>query len=244
MNGVDIQADGYAIEVKRLIKSYGEHHALRGIDLSVKWGDILAIFGPNGAGKTTLLKVLATLVKPSSGDVSVAGFNLKQDAIMIRRRIGVVTHQTLLYDDLSAYENLRFYGKMYDVSNLRDRINQLVAQVGLESRIHDPVRTLSRGMQQRLAIARALIHDPPILLLDEPGTGLDQHASAMLANILNSTANKQRTVLMTSHSLEQGAALSNRIAIMADGKIAYEGSKQLDISNLREVYYQYTGVKD
>jgi ABC-type multidrug transport system ATPase subunit len=133
---------------------------------------------------------------------------------------------------------------MYDVSNLRDRINQLVAQVGLESRIHDPVRTLSRGMQQRLAIARALIHDPPILLLDEPGTGLDQHASAMLANILNSTANKQRTVLMTSHSLEQGAALSSRIAIMADGKIAYEGSKQLDISNLREVYYQYTGVKD
>ncbi|MCJ7808265.1 MAG: heme ABC exporter ATP-binding protein CcmA, partial [Dehalococcoidia bacterium] len=243
MNGVDIQADGYAIEVKRLIKSYGEHHALRGIDLSVKWGDILAIFGPNGAGKTTLLKVLATLVKPSSGDVSVAGFNLKQDAIMIRRRIGVVTHQTLLYDDLSAYENLRFYGKMYDVSNLRDRINQLVAQVGLESRIHDPVRTLSRGMQQRLAIARALIHDPPVLLLDEPGTGLDQHASAMFANILNSTVNKQRAVLITSHSLEQGAALSNRIAIMADGKIAYEGSKQLDISNLREVYYQCTGVK-
>ena len=244
MNGVDIQADGYAIEVKRLIKSYGEHHALRGIDLSVKWGDILAIFGPNGAGKTTLLKVLATLVKPSAGDVSVAGFNLKQDAIMIRRRIGVVTHQTLLYDDLSAYENLRFYGKMYDVSNLRDRINQLISQVGLESRIHDPVRTLSRGMQQRLAIARALIHDPPVLLLDEPGTGLDQHASAMFANILNSTVNKQRAVLMTSHSLEQGAALSNRIAIMADGKIAYEGSKQLDISNLREVYYQCTGVKD
>jgi heme exporter protein A len=244
MNGVDIQADGYAIEVKRLIKSYGEHHALRGIDLSVKWGDILAIFGPNGAGKTTLLKVLATLVKPSAGDVSVAGFNLKQDAIMIRRRIGVVTHQTLLYDDLSAYENLRFYGKMYDVSNLRDRINQLVAQVGLESRIHDPVRTLSRGMQQRLAIARALIHDPPVLLLDEPGTGLDQHASAMFATILNSAANKQRAILMTSHSLEQGAALSNRIAIMADGKIAYEGSKQLDISNLREVYYHCTGVKD
>ena len=244
MNGVDIQADGYAIEVKGLSKSYGEHHALRGIDLNVKWGDILAIFGPNGAGKTTLLKILATLVKPSAGDVSVAGFNLKQDAIMIRRRIGVVTHQTLLYDDLSAYENLRFYGKMYDVSNLRDRINQLIAQVGLESRIHDPVRTLSRGMQQRLAIARALIHDPPVLLLDEPGTGLDQHASAMFATILNSTASKQRAVLMTSHSLEQGAALSSRIAIMADGKIAYEGSKQLDISNLREVYYQCTGVKD
>jgi heme exporter protein A len=244
MNVAGTQADGYAVEAKRLIKSYGEHHALRGIDLSVKWGDFLAIFGPNGAGKTTLLKVLATVAKPSSGDISVAGFNLRGDTAMIRRRIGVVTHQTLLYDNLSVYENLRFYGKMYDVPDLRDRINQLVAQAGLESRIHDPVRTLSRGMQQKLAIARALIHDPPILLLDEPGTGLDQHASAIFADILNSTGNKERTVLMTTHSLEQGAALSSRIVIMANGKIAYEGSKQLDISNLREVYYQYTGVKD
>jgi heme exporter protein A len=244
MNGTAAQTDGYAIEAKRLIKSYGEHYALRGIDLSVKWGDFLAIFGPNGAGKTTLLKVLATIVKPSSGEVSVAGFNLKEDAVKGRNRIGVVLHQPLLYDDLSAYENLRFYGKMYEVSDLKDRINQLIAQVGLESRMHDPVRTLSRGMQQRLAIARALIHDPPILLLDEPGTGLDQHASAMLANIIISTLTRQRTVIMTTHSLEQGATLGNRIAIMADGKIAYEESKQLDISSLRELYYQHTGVKN
>jgi heme exporter protein A len=244
MNGTAAQTDGYAIEAKRLIKSYGEHYALRGIDLSVKWGDFLAILGPNGAGKTTLLKVLATIVKPSSGEVSVAGFNLKEDAVKGRNRIGVVLHQPLLYDDLSAYENLKFYGKMYEVSDLKDRINQLIAQVGLESRMHDPVRTLSRGMQQRLAIARALIHDPPILLLDEPGTGLDQQASAMLANIIISTLTRQRTVIMTTHSLEQGAALGNRIAIMADGKIAYEESKQLDISSLRELYYQHTGVKN
>ncbi len=244
MNVMAAQTEGYAIEAKRLIKSYGEHYALRGIDLSVKWGDFLAIFGPNGAGKTTLLKVLATIVKPSSGDVSVAGFNLREDGGKVRHRIGVVSHQTLLYDDLSAYENLRFYGKMYGVPDLKDKINQLVAQVGLESRLHDPVRTLSRGMQQRLAIARALIHDPPILLLDEPGTGLDQHANAMLANIIISTLTGQRTVIMTTHSLEQGAALGNRIMIMAEGKITYEESKQLDISSLREVYYQYTGVKN
>jgi heme exporter protein A len=244
MNVTAAQTDGYAIEVKRLTKTYGEHYALRGIDLSVKWGDFLAIFGPNGAGKTTLLKVLATVVKPSSGDVSVAGLNLREDAVKVRHRIGVVSHQTLLYDDLSAYENLKFYGKMYEVSDLKDRINQLVAKVGLESRLHDPVRTLSRGMQQRLAIARALIHDPPILLLDEPATGLDQQASAMLANIIASMLTGQRTVIMTTHSLEQGAALSNRIMIMADGKIAYEESKQLDISSLREAYYQHTEVKN
>ncbi len=244
MDVMAAQTDGYAIEVKRLTKVYGEHYALRGIDLSVKWGDFLAIFGPNGAGKTTLLKVLATIVKPSSGDVSVAGFNLSEDAVKVRNRIGVVSHQTLLYDDLSAYENLRFYGKMYEVADLKNRINQLVAQVGLESRLHDPVRTLSRGMQQRLAIARALIHDPPILLLDEPGTGLDQQASAMLADIIISTLTRQRTVIMTTHSLEQGAALSNRVIIIADGKIAYEGPKQQDLGSLREAYYQHTGVKN
>jgi heme ABC exporter ATP-binding subunit CcmA len=243
MNVAGTQTDGYAIEVKRLIKGYGEHYALRGIDLNVKWGDFLAVFGPNGAGKTTLINVLATLVKPSSGDVRVSGFELREDSVMIRRQIGVVTHQTLLYDDLSAYENLRFYGKMYDVPSLTDRVRQLLAQVGLESRARDRVRTLSRGMQQRLAIARALIHDPPILLLDEPGTGLDQRASAMLESILSSTNNRQRAVVMTTHSLEQGLALSNRVAILKEGKIAQEESRQLDISSLRELYYQHTGMR-
>ena len=243
MNVAGTQTDGYAIEVKRLIKSYGEHYALRGIDLSVKWGDFLAVFGPNGAGKTTLINVLATLVKPSSGDARVSGFDLRENSVMIRRQIGVVTHQTLLYDDLSAYENLRFYGKMYDVPSLTDRVRQLLTQVGLESRARDRVRTLSRGMQQRLAIARALIHDPPILLLDEPGTGLDQRASAMLESILSSKDNRQRAVVMTTHSLEQGLALSNRVAILKEGKIAQEESRQLDISSLRELYYQHTGMR-
>lgn len=242
MNAADTQNEWYAIEVKRLIKSYGVHYALRGIDLIVKWGDFLVVFGPNGAGKTTLINVLATLVKPSSGDARVGGFDLKEDPVMIRRQIGVVTHQTLLYDDLSAYENLRFYGKMHDVPSLTDRVRQLLAQVGLESRAHDRVRTLSRGMQQRLAIARALIHDPPILLLDEPGTGLDQRASAMLESILSPTDNRQRAVVMTTHSLEQGLALSNRVAILTEGRIASEESRRLDISSLRELYYQHTGV--
>ena len=243
MNAEDTRTEGWAIEVQRLVKNYGDHYALRGIDLRVGWGESLAVFGPNGAGKTTLINMLATLVKPSSGDARVGGFNLREDSVMVRRQIGVVTHQTLLYDDLSAYENLRFYGRMYDVPNLTDRVQQLLAQVGLESRAQDRVRTLSRGMQQRLAIARALIHNPPILLLDEPGTGLDQHASAMLDSILSSTDNKPRTVVMTTHSLEQGLALSNRVVILTEGKIAYEESRQLDISSLRDVYYQHTGVR-
>ncbi len=245
MEGEETQParQAWAIEVQRLVKSYGEHNALRGTDLRVKWGESLAIFGPNGAGKTTLINVLATLIRPTSGDAWIGGFNLKEDADMVRRQIGVVTHETLLYNDLSAYENLRFYGKMYDIPNLTERIHQLLAQVGLTSRLHDRVRAFSRGMQQRLAIARALIHDPPILLLDEPGTGLDQQASSMLGDILSSMADRQRTVVMTTHSLEYGLALSSRVAILTEGRIAYDESRPLDIDSLREVYYQYTGVK-
>ncbi|MEE8372268.1 MAG: ABC transporter ATP-binding protein [Dehalococcoidia bacterium] len=236
------QADGCAIEVERLVKSYGDFNALRGVDLKVKWGEGLAIFGPNGAGKTTLIKILSTIAKASSGRVSVGGFDLQGDSVKARRQIGVVTHQTLLYDELSTYENLRFYGKMYDVPHLADRIRELVAQVDLEARRDDPVRTLSRGMQQRAAIARALLHDPPILLLDEPGTGLDQRANEMLINIVSSTGNGRRTVIMTTHSLEQGLAFCNRVLILARGNIVYEESGKLDISTLREVYHRHTGV--
>ena len=240
----DVQTREWAIDIRGLAKSYGENRALRNIDLQVSQGEFLAIFGPNGAGKTTLIKLLSTLVKPSSGEAWVGGFDLRKESGMVRRQIGVVTHQTLLYDDLTAHENLKFYGKMYNVPHLDERIQQLLAEVRLESRSRDRVSTLSRGMQQRLAIARALIHDPAIVLLDEPGTGLDQHANAMLVNILRSTAHGQRTVVMTTHSLEQGLDLSNRIVILTDGKIAYEDSERLDISSLREIYYQHTGARD
>ena len=239
----DARKEGWAIDVRGLTKSYGDSEALRHVDLQVGWGEFLAIFGPNGAGKTTLLKILATLVKPTSGDARVSGFDLKRDPGEVRRRIGVVSHQTLLYDDLTARENLRFYGKMYSVPHLSERIQQLLSDVGLASRADDRVHTLSRGMQQRLAIARALIHDPAVVLLDEPGTGLDEYANAMLGKILASTTHGQRTVIMTTHSLEQGLALSSRVAILTQGKIAYEESRQLDIDSLREIYHERTGVR-
>jgi heme exporter protein A len=243
MTTTEQHAGGWAIDVRGLRKSYGDYSALRGVDLKVDWGESLAIFGPNGAGKTTLLKVLSTLARPTSGSASLGGFDLRENPVGVRRQIGVVSHQTLLYDELSAHENLRFYGKMYDVPNLPERIRKLLSLVGMESRMHDPVRTLSRGMQQRVAIARALIHDPPILLMDEPGTGLDQHANEMLAGILGSTDHKHRTVVMTTHGLEQGLAFSDKIVILAEGRVVYEESRKLDIGTLREVYYQHTGVK-
>jgi heme ABC exporter ATP-binding subunit CcmA len=243
MRGQNTPAGDPAIDLRALSKSYGDRPALRDVSLQVRQGESLAVFGPNGAGKTTLVNVLATLVKPSSGSASVTGFDVSRHPGDVRRRIGVVSHQTLLYGDLTARENLKFYGKMYDVDHLDDRIGHLLDDVGLGTRAGDLVQDLSRGMQQRLAIARALLHDPPVVLLDEPGTGLDEYASAMLANILDSTANGRRTVVMTTHSLEQGLALSSRVAILAQGRIAFEESRKLDVASLREVYFEHTGVR-
>ncbi len=239
-----LNPEAWAIEVKGITKSFGNHLALRGVDLEVKKGEFLTIFGPNGAGKTTLIKVLATLLKPSSGSVRVASLDIRNSSVRIRRKIGVVTHQTFLYDELTAYENLKFYGRMYDVPNLEERIYELITKVGLASRLHDRVRTLSRGMQQRLSIARAVIHNPSIVLLDEPETGLDQYASAMLREILDAFNTGERTMVMTTHSLERGLEMGNHIAIITEGKIAYEESKQsLNLASLQEAYYHYTGAR-
>ncbi len=234
----------WAIEVEGLTKSFGDHLALKGIELKVEKGEFLTVFGPNGAGKTTLIKVLATLSKPSAGRVRVGGLDLRDSAVEIRRKIGVVTHQTFLYDDLTAFENLRFYGRMYDVPNLEERIHEVITMVGLASRLHHRVRTLSRGMQQRLSIARAVIHSPSIMLLDEPETGLDQYATSMLSEVLDALNGGDRTVVMTTHSLERGLAMGDHVVILAEGKIVYEESKRsLDMVSLQETYHHLTGAR-
>lgn len=232
-----------AIEIQGLTKSFGNQIALRGINLKVKEEEFLTIFGPNGSGKTTLIRVLSTISKPSSGSARVAGFELGDSALEIRRRIGMVTHQTFLYDDLTAYENLKFYGRMYDAPKLEERIHEVITKFGLTSRLHDRVRTLSRGMQQRLSLARAMIHRPQVLLLDEPETGLDQNAAAMLREVIDTLSARERTVIMTTHRLEYGFNLGNHVVIMAEGRIAYESKKPPDVDSFREIYHHYTGVK-
>ncbi|MBI4295668.1 MAG: heme ABC exporter ATP-binding protein CcmA [Chloroflexi bacterium] len=232
-----------AVDVRGVTKTFGDFRVLRGIDLVIKPGESVVIFGPNGAGKTTLIKVLATLLKPTSGNVRMAGFDLRTDAAQIRRKIGLVSHQTFLYDDLTVLENLKFYGKMYDVPNLDERVTDIVARVGLTSHAYSQARTLSRGMQQRLSIARAVIHNPSIVLLDEPETGLDQDATVMLGEMLASMNGGQSTIIMTTHSLEYGLRMGSRIVIIAQGKVVYEEEKQaLDVRSLREAYRHFTGV--
>jgi len=231
----------WAVEARGLEKTFGENRALRGIDLTVNRGECLVIFGPNGAGKTTLLKILSTLVKPSAGSVRLDGVDIRDKPAQIRRRISLVGNQTFLYDNLTVYENLKFYGKMYDVADLEARIREVVSWVRLESRLHDRAGTLSRGLQQRASLARAVLHGPSILFLDEPDVGLDPHAGAMVSEILGSINSGSRTVVMTTHNLEQGLELGDSIVILDRGKVVYQASRQeLSRADFRQVYDRYT----
>jgi heme exporter protein A len=227
------------IQVRGLVKSFGGHAVLKGLDLDVAKGECLALVGPNGAGKTTLLRILAALSKPTAGSVCVAGTGLEEGTIAVRRQIGFLSHEPLLYGDLSAEENLRFYGRMYDVADLHERISTMLRQVDLERSRHDLVRTFSRGMKQRLSIARALLHGPPVLLLDEPYTGLDRRSAAMLDGVLEKAGASSRTIVLTTHNLERGLGMCRRVALLIEGKIGYEMDEwNWDLGGFQELYEQ------
>jgi len=214
------------IEVSRLVKRFGPKVVLRQLDFTVSTGEFVALLGPNGAGKTTFLRILSSLSRPTFGQVSVAGFTLPHQAAHVRRRLGVVSHLPLLYGDLTAEENLLFYGRMYAVDQLAVRMDEVLDQVGLGSRRRDLVRTFSRGMQQRLAIGRAILHDPEVLLLDEPHTGLDQDACDMLDTALRQVAVRGRTVIMTSHDLARAEDLASRFDVLSRGIIQASVKRQ------------------
>jgi heme exporter protein A len=207
------------IEVRQLIKRFGPKTILRRVDFSVEAGEFVALLGPNGAGKTTFLRILSSLSRPTLGVVSISGYVLPDQAAAVRRKLGVVSHLPLLYGDLSAQENLEFYGRMYGVPHLPERISAVLDLVGLEPRRRDLVRTFSRGMQQRLAIGRAILHEPEVLLLDEPHTGLDQDACAMLDGVLSTVSTRGQTIVMTSHDLARAADLASRFDILTRGTI-------------------------
>jgi heme exporter protein A len=190
------------IKTQDLTKSFGARVALAGITLHIKAGEFVWLIGPNGAGKTTLMRILATLTPPSSGTLSIAGLDAHSgaNAMTIRHHIGFLSHRTWLYDDLSVAQNLAFYAQLYHIPDSPARIGELLERLGLATRRQDLVRTLSRGMQQRLAIARAVLHRPSILLLDEAYTGLDASASQNLNSILNDLSRNGCTIILTAHN--------------------------------------------
>jgi heme ABC exporter ATP-binding subunit CcmA len=225
------------ITVHKLFKRFGMKTVLRGLDFEVQPGEFVALLGPNGAGKTTFMRILSSLSRPSLGTVSVAGYRLPDQAAAVRARLGVVSHLPLLYGDLTAEENLRFFGRMYGVQDIEGRITEVLELIGLAERRRDLVRTFSRGMQQRLAIGRAVFHDPDVMLFDEPHTGLDQDASVMLDEVLRSVAAKGRTIVMTSHDLLRAEDLATRFDILSRGSIAASSTrKELGKNNLLTFY--------
>jgi heme exporter protein A len=227
------------ITVRKLVKRFGLKSVLRGMDFSVEPGEFVAILGPNGAGKTTFLRILASLSRPTLGAVTIAGYSLPNQAAAVRRRLGVVSHLPLLYGDLTAEENLRFYARMYNLSYVEKRVTDVLELVGLTPRRHDLVRIFSRGMQQRLAIGRAVLHDPEVMLFDEPHTGLDQDACQMLDTVLREVAARGRTVVMTSHDLARVADLASRFDVLSRGIITASVQRlQIEPNNLLAFYRQ------
>jgi heme ABC exporter ATP-binding subunit CcmA len=210
-----------ALQADDIQKQFGHFTALAGITMEVRRGEFIALFGRNGAGKTTFMKIAATLMRATTGSLRICGLSIDDDAEKARSMIGFLSHNTYLYRDLSPVENLRFFGRLYAVPDLEQRIHPLLDRVGLKRRAADPVRSFSRGLQQRLGIARAFLHDPSVILLDEPYTGLDAGAIEMLHALLDEAIRRGSTIILTTHDLEQGLRAAHRAAIIDRGKLVY-----------------------
>jgi heme ABC exporter ATP-binding subunit CcmA len=216
-----------AVVARDVRKTFEFKPALRGVSLTIPADTTVALLGPNGAGKTTLLRVLATLARPSAGEITIDGLDLRRDVQAIRRRIGYLGHQPLLYEELTAEENLDFFARMYGVQNRQARVEALIERVGLRLKAKDRVRDLSRGQTQRLALARALLHDPNLLLLDEPDSGLDEQGISLLEEILREREKAGQTAIFTTHDLAWGLRVAARAVALVAGRVTYDGTATL-----------------
>jgi len=211
------------------------------VDLTLYQGQRMALLGANGAGKTTLLRILAGLIKPSAGTVSVLGLDIAHDVQQIRHCVGFVGHQSYLYEELTVLENLLFFARMYSVAHARERAYELVRRVGMERRVHERVGALSRGQVQRVAWARALLHAPHLLLLDEPDTGLDRKGSELIDTLLAEHISLGGSVLFTTHLLERVLEQSDQIAILGSGRVVYHAERAgLELDELQRIYREVT----
>ena len=210
------------ISARQVSKAYGRFDALRDISLEIKAGELVGLFGSNGAGKSTLLKIFATLMSPSSGEIVFYNRELARDPNLLLRKIGYSAHQVFLYTDLTARENLQFFAAMYDTADADQKISQWLDLVNLDLWADELVRTFSRGMQQRLSLVRAVIHDPEILILDEPYTGLDQDGAQMLDKMLLDFHSSRKTIILVTHDLAQGLRLAQRAIVLKKGLLVHD----------------------
>lgn len=230
------------IRAVNLTRSFGSRKVLRGLTLALQPGEIVSLVGVNGAGKTTLLRVLADLLRPELGSIHYEGYSSHSQPAAYRRGIGVVMHAPMLYGSLTGRENLRFFGRLYQVADCEERARRVLDLVDLASRADELVRTYSRGMQQRLAIARALLHDPAFLLLDEPYSGLDQAASELLDALIRAASASGKMVLLATHDLEKACLMGTRVDLLHGGKIAWSRpANGLTPAGLAAAYREITG---
>lgn len=231
-----------ALKVDHLTKSFGGRKAVDDVSFTLPQGAFLSVFGPNGAGKTTLLRMLATLSRPTEGSVTLSGISLKEEPERAREAIGLISHNPMLYPDLTAEENLLLFAKLYGVADPQRRVIELLEAVGLKHRRFDRVRTFSRGMTQRTSIARALVNDPSLVLLDEPYSGLDPHAIEIFDELIASVR-ENRTFVMVSHDLDKGLALASHVLVLARGRVVHFGEKdELAPEEFRELYRSTVGL--
>ena len=231
-----------AIEVKHLSKAFGARKAVDDVSFALPEGSFLSIFGPNGAGKTTLLRVLATLARPTAGEASIAGIDIKENPDDARGRIGLISHQSMLYPDLTAEENLLLYAQLYGVDDPQARVDELLDAVGLSHRRLDLVRTFSRGMTQRVSIARALVHDPDVVFLDEPYSGLDPHAVDIFDALIDQVRG-DRTLVMVSHDLVKGFSMCTHALVLARGRVVtFAKRDDLDFDEFSKLYRDTVGM--
>ncbi|MDO5042578.1 MAG: ABC transporter ATP-binding protein [Slackia sp.] len=231
-----------ALDIRKLTKVFGDRKALDKVTFSLPEGAFLSIFGPNGAGKTTLLRTLSTLARPTSGSVRVMGCDAKEEPDKVREHIGLISHNSMLYPDLTAMENLMFVARLYGLAQPEERVRELLRAVELDHRRFDLVRTFSRGMTQRLSIARALINDPDVVFLDEPYAGLDPHAveifDALLAEI-----REGRTFVMVSHDLQKGFEACTHALVLARGRVvSFAPKEELDFEDFKQLYRETVGM--
>jgi heme exporter protein A len=218
------------LELRDVSKFFGDHAALKEIRLEIRPHDAVLLYGPNGAGKTTLLRVLGSLARPTTGQVLFAGHNIERDGAAAKAAIGFASHAIFLYNELTVRENLSFFGSLFRLAEMDKKIDAALDLFDLRDRGRALVRDLSRGLQQRVSLARALLHDPTFLLLDEPFTGLDTRSSRKLEGLLRRLPEEGKGLLFSTHNFDQGAALAKRLVVLELGRVKYNGP--LDVAPL------------
>lgn len=214
------------LQASQITKRFGHRTVLNGLDLNVQPGEVVTIFGPNGAGKTTLIQILSTLIKPTSGTLQIGGINALEETLRVRPTLGLVVHEPFAYLELSPYENLKLFGRLYRLNGLEQRIAALLDEVQLTPYAHEPVRIFSRGMIQRFMIAKALIHDPALLLFDEPFSGLDLAATRLVLNRIDQERARGKGIILTTHNTELGYHVGSHFHFLLNSQIETVAAKE------------------